>query len=46
MLLKKLVVLPTQEVKIELTWSEDNIQTIVINLPEDIMLEQPEEVIN
>ena len=35
-----------KEVKIELTWSEDNIQTIVINLPEDIILEQPKEVIN
>ena len=32
-----------KEVKIELTWSEDNIQTIVINLPEDIILEQPKE---
>lgn len=35
-----------KEVKIKLTWSEDNIQTIVINLPEDIILEQPKEVIN
>ena len=30
-----------KEVKFELAWSEDNIQTIVINLPENIILEQP-----
>ena len=32
-----------KEVKFELAWSEDNIQTIVINLPENIILEQPKE---